>query len=46
MTALALVLSGVMLLLVDLDHPVSGFIQVDQNSIQTLIANMQKALGT
>ncbi len=45
MTALALVLSGVMLLLVDLDHPVSGFIQVDQDSIQMLIARMSQDLG-
>ncbi|EIC20837.1 bestrophin-like domain [Thiorhodovibrio frisius] len=45
MTALALVLSGVMLLLVDIDHPVSGFIQVDQEVIQTLIDQIQQDLG-
>jgi ABC-type dipeptide/oligopeptide/nickel transport system ATPase component len=45
MTALVLVLAGVMLLIVDYDRPISGFIRVSQDSIYSVIAQMQKDLA-
>lgn len=41
MTALALVLAWVMLVILDFDRPSSGFIRVSQESIHTVIAEME-----
>jgi hypothetical protein len=45
MTALALVLAGVMLLIIDFDRPISGFIHVDHDSIHSVIAEMEADLA-
>lgn len=44
-SALALVLTGVMLVIVDFDRPVSGFVRVSQDSIHSTIADMEADLG-
>ena len=44
MTIFAAVLAGVMYIIVDLDRPYSGFIQMTQVSLELAISDMELAL--
>jgi hypothetical protein len=45
MTALTLVLTGLMLIILDFDRPGEGFVIVDEFSIDIVIADMEADLG-
>ena len=45
MTALTLVITGLMLIILDFDRPGDGFVIVDEFSIENVIADMEADLG-
>ncbi|MFK7848793.1 MAG: hypothetical protein AB8G77_26130 [Rhodothermales bacterium] len=44
MTALTLVLTGLMTVIIDFDRPLDGMVRVDQQTLETLIKEMEADL--